>query len=155
MSRQRPDLSPVENTKQSPQQRNNCESRRLFCLLQDAHNCCIEFDEDSSLFAVYDGHGGHEVATYCAKELPCFIKNTEAYKNGNIKQALIDAFLGFDAALTKPDIANILKEIAGTNNHDKEKRDSCCSGMNVNYLCYSAPKKQTSSLKVIQVTHIL
>jgi len=29
--------------------------------LQDAHNCCLDFDENVSQFAVYDGHGGHEV----------------------------------------------------------------------------------------------
>ncbi|XP_043272274.1 protein phosphatase 1G [Venturia canescens] len=89
---------------------------------EDAHNCCIEFDEDTSLFAVYDGHGGHEVATYCAKELPNFIKNTEAYKSGNIKQALIDAFLGFDAELAKPEVIKVLKEIAGTSNNEDDAR---------------------------------
>lgn len=25
---------------------------------QDAHNCAPEFDEDTAMFAVYDGHGG-------------------------------------------------------------------------------------------------
>jgi protein phosphatase 1G len=33
---------------------------------------------------------------------------------GDIGQALIDAFLGFDATLATPDVINILKEIAGT-----------------------------------------
>jgi len=32
----------------------------FMCLLQDAHSCLIDFDADTktSLFAVYDGHGG-------------------------------------------------------------------------------------------------
>lgn len=29
----------------------------LMCL-QDAHNCILDFDEDTAMFAVYDGHGG-------------------------------------------------------------------------------------------------
>ncbi|XP_031779544.1 probable protein phosphatase CG10417 isoform X2 [Nasonia vitripennis] len=87
---------------------------------EDAHNCCIDFDEDCSLFAVYDGHGGSEVATYCSNNLPDFIKNTEAYKWGDIKQALIDAFLGFDATLTKPEIISILKDIARSQLSDNE-----------------------------------
>lgn len=27
--------------------------------LQDAHNCIPEFDEETAMFAVYDGHGGN------------------------------------------------------------------------------------------------
>lgn len=27
--------------------------------LQDAHNCILDFDEETSMFAVYDGHGGN------------------------------------------------------------------------------------------------
>lgn len=30
-------------------------------VLQDAHNCILEFDEETSMFAVYDGHGGNTV----------------------------------------------------------------------------------------------
>ncbi|XP_033224539.1 probable protein phosphatase CG10417 [Belonocnema kinseyi] len=107
---------------------------------EDAHNACIEFDEDASLFAVYDGHGGHEVAAYCAKNLPDFIKSTEAYKKGDIKQALIDAFLGFDATLTKPDVISILKEIAGTKEPEKEKEnnDDSDDEENISNLCMEA-----------------
>lgn len=68
------------------------------------------------------------MAAYCAKNLPDFIKSTEAYKKGDIKQALIDAFLGFDATLTKPDVINILKEIAGTKEPNKEKGENVDSG---------------------------
>ena len=56
----------------------------LFRLFQDAHNAILKYDNDSSLFAVYDGHGGHEVAKYCAQKLPDFIKNNEDYQKGNI-----------------------------------------------------------------------
>lgn len=107
---------------------------------EDAHNACIEFDDNVSLFAVYDGHGGHEVATYCARNLPDFIKATEAYKNGDIKQALIDAFLSFDATLVKPEIIAILREIAGTKEPDKEKGDSDDSDEeeNISNLCMEA-----------------
>lgn len=87
---------------------------------EDAHNCCIKFDRNVSLFAVYDGHGGSEVATYCARNLPDFIKETEAYKKDDIRQALIDAFLGFDATLTKPEVVAILKELARTSTTDKK-----------------------------------
>ncbi|KOC59415.1 putative protein phosphatase [Habropoda laboriosa] len=107
---------------------------------EDAHNCCIDFDENISLFAVYDGHGGHEVATYCARNLPDFIKQTDAYKKGDVRQALIDAFLGFDATLEKPEVVSILKELAGTSTSDKKKDDLNESDEeeNVNNLCMEA-----------------
>ncbi|KAF7391578.1 hypothetical protein HZH68_011121 [Vespula germanica] len=95
---------------------------------EDAHNCCIDFDKDVSLFAVYDGHGGHEVATYCARNLPNFIKQTEAYKRGDIRQALIDAFLGFDATLAKPEVVSILKELARPSTSDNKEDDLNDSG---------------------------
>ncbi|ENN75443.1 hypothetical protein D910_03774 [Dendroctonus ponderosae] len=80
---------------------------------EDAHNSILDYDENSTLFAVYDGHGGQEVAQYCSTHLPAYIKNTEAYKNGDIEQALIQGFLGFDATMTTKAVVDVLKEFAG------------------------------------------
>ncbi|XP_045491019.1 probable protein phosphatase 2C 58 isoform X4 [Colias croceus] len=79
---------------------------------EDAHNTILDFDLNTSLFAVYDGHGGAEVATYCSQNLPNYIKNTEAYKNGDLVKALTDAFLGFDATIASKEVMDILKELA-------------------------------------------
>lgn len=98
----------------------------LYFVPQDAHNSILNFDKDAHLFAVYDGHGGHEVSAYTALKLPDFIKETEAYKKGNFSQALTDAFLGFDATLTKAEVVNILKQIAGTKD-EEEGRQLCYS----------------------------
>lgn len=62
---------------------------------------------------MYDGHGGAEVATYCSQNLPNFIKNTEAYKSGELTKALEDAFLNFDATIPTKEVMDILKELAG------------------------------------------
>ncbi|KAM3963119.1 putative protein phosphatase CG10417 isoform 2-T2 [Aphomia sociella] len=80
---------------------------------EDAHNTILDFDGNTSLFAVYDGHGGAEVATYCSQKLPDFIKNTDAYKNGELIKALEDAFLGFDANIATKEVMDFLKELAG------------------------------------------
>ncbi|CAG9585322.1 unnamed protein product [Danaus chrysippus] len=94
---------------------------------EDAHNTILDFDENTSLFAVYDGHGGAEVATYCSQNLPNFIKNTDAYKNGDMNKALTDAFLGFDATIATKEVMEILKELAGEINppgpSDNEESD--------------------------------
>ncbi|XP_050680774.1 uncharacterized protein LOC126976470 isoform X2 [Leptidea sinapis] len=80
---------------------------------EDAHNTILDFDVNTSLFAVFDGHGGAEVAMYCSQNLPNYIKNTEAYKSGDLVKALTDAFLGFDAAIATEEVMEILKELAG------------------------------------------
>ncbi|XP_028037886.1 probable protein phosphatase 2C 11 [Bombyx mandarina] len=80
---------------------------------EDAHNTILDFDVNTSLFAVYDGHGGAEVATYCSQNLPNYIKNTDAYKSGDYTKALEDAFLGFDATIATKEVMDILKVLAG------------------------------------------
>ncbi|XP_073943864.1 protein phosphatase 1G [Choristoneura fumiferana] len=108
---------------------------------EDAHNTVLDFDEKTSLFAVYDGHGGAEVATYCSNNLPDYIKNTDAYKNGDLAKALEDAFLGFDAKIATYEVMAVLKELAGQINHppgpsDNEESES--EDENVNNLCQEA-----------------
>ncbi|XP_055917685.1 probable protein phosphatase CG10417 [Eupeodes corollae] len=83
---------------------------------EDAHNSILDFDKNTSFFAVYDGHGGAEVAAHCADKLPEFLKNLEAYKNGDFEVALKNAFLGFDATLLEADVIQILKILAGERN---------------------------------------
>ncbi|EDW72083.1 uncharacterized protein Dwil_GK10630 [Drosophila willistoni] len=83
---------------------------------EDAHNSILNFDENTSLFAVYDGHGGAEVAQYCADKLPEFLKNLDDYKRGELVEALKNAFLGFDKTLLDPPVVTILKILAGEHN---------------------------------------
>ncbi|KAF5272182.1 hypothetical protein FQA39_LY01264 [Lamprigera yunnana] len=120
---------------------------------EDAHNCILDFDENTALFAVYDGHGGHEVAHYCSQKLPEFIKQTESYKNENLEKALIDAFLGFDATIASPEVIIKLKEIAGVKEVENET-DSSDVEENVSNLYEEATmpleqviEKYTSNLK--------
>lgn len=87
---------------------------------EDAHNCLPDFDENTSLFAVYDGHGGAEVAQYCATNLPQFIKETNHYKEGKLADALVEAYLGFDALLTLPSVVKELKVMAGVESDEEE-----------------------------------
>lgn len=79
----------------------------------------MDFDKTASLFAVYDGHGGHEVAEYCSKYLPDFIKQTENYIKGDFEQALKDAFLAFDENLATPEVIEVLKKIASGKEGEK------------------------------------
>lgn len=82
-----------------------------FSTLQDAHICSLNFDKNTALFAVFDGHGGSEVAVYCSQKLPDFLKNTETYTKTEFEQALRDAFIGFDATLVKAPVIEELRKL--------------------------------------------
>ncbi|KAG5867765.1 hypothetical protein JTB14_012382 [Gonioctena quinquepunctata] len=90
---------------------------------EDDHNCLLDFDTNTSFFAVYDGHGGHEVAQYCSQNLPQYIKDTAAYKEGDIERALIEGFLGFDGTIATPEVVKILSKMAGDDSMNDDGSD--------------------------------
>ncbi|XP_036149694.1 probable protein phosphatase CG10417 isoform X2 [Monomorium pharaonis] len=95
---------------------------------------------------------------YCARNLPDFIKQTEAYKKGDIRQALIDAFLGFDDTLTKPEVVSVLKELAGASTSEKKEGDLNTESdeeENVSNLCMEAtmPLEQVMAKYQSEVTN--
>lgn len=87
---------------------------------EDAHNCILNFDANTSFFAVYDGHGGSEVAQYCSIHLPTFLKGLSAYKAKEFERALKDAFIGFDATLLKERVIEELKKLSDKSNCEDE-----------------------------------
>lgn len=67
----------------------------------------LDFDKSVALFAVYDGHGGAEVAQYAAEKLPSLVKNT-LYDDQDYEKALIKAFMDFDDSLIETPIVEKL-----------------------------------------------
>ncbi|CAG2109297.1 unnamed protein product [Medioppia subpectinata] len=66
---------------------------------EDAHVAITNFDDNHSLFAVFDGHNGPEVALLAGKRLPELIKSNKNFQIGNIEIALEEVFMAFDAIL--------------------------------------------------------
>ena len=83
----------------------------------------MNYDDYSSLFAVYDGHGGHEVAAYTAQKLPNYIKGRKDYRMGNLEKGLVDAFVEFDRTLIERDVVRELRIIAGKEVDPNEEVD--------------------------------
>eukprot|EP00124_Ichthyophonus_hoferi_P005285 Ihof_evm2s728 gene=Ihof_evmTU2s728 len=77
--------------------------------MEDAHaaELKLEGDEEASFFAVYDGHGGSNVALYAGAQVHRHVVNDPAYKAGDYPLALKNGFLNTDEAMrVEPMLAN-------------------------------------------------
>jgi len=54
------------------------------------------------LFAVFDGHGGQEVAKFSRKHIVSVLVETDAWKKGNIGEALVETFHKLDRMIDDP-----------------------------------------------------
>ena len=72
--------------------------------MEDAHIVCPQFDPSngSSLFAVFDGHGGMEVAKFCERNFGPALLANQHYKNRNYAKALEEVFLTLDQMIMSP-----------------------------------------------------
>ena len=57
----------------------------------------LEGDPELAFFAVYDGHGGTGVANYLKDHLHEFILDQPEYKEGNMEESALKAFLQVSA----------------------------------------------------------
>lgn len=81
-----------------------CEMQGWRRSMEDAMIADTEFDVRKSLalFAVFDGHGGAEVAAYASDHFGRLLKLSKAYKAGDYGTALSETFLAVDAAIREP-----------------------------------------------------
>lgn len=73
--------------------------------MEDAHVVALDVDDEKkgnmALFGVFDGHGGKEVAKFCAIHMTRVLKGTDGYKQGNLSEALRQAYLGMDEEMKR------------------------------------------------------
>ena len=63
---------------------------------EDAHIAAVEFVPGCSLFAVFDGHGGSEVAKYCDQHFVSILMEDEEFVKKNYEAALISTVVKID-----------------------------------------------------------
>lgn len=85
---------------------------------EDAHVTLLDFEPGHSLFAVFDGHGGAEVAKYCEKYIVSELKADKDFLIRNYELALKNVFLRIDKKLLsdqgKKELALISKTAVAT-----------------------------------------
>ena len=68
--------------------------------MEDAHAVVLDLEAANGklncFFAVYDGHGGSNVAKFAGLNVHQRLAKEEAYRNGDYEVALKNAFLGTD-----------------------------------------------------------
>lgn len=69
--------------------------------MEDAHISEPQFTHNSSLFAVFDGHGGSDVAKFCSETFAQELKSNKNFGLGKIKDSLKETFYLMDELLTK------------------------------------------------------
>ena len=67
--------------------------------MEDSHLSELDIDQGVSVFGVFDGHGGCEVAKYMEGHFIEELKKCESYKKGDYKNALIETFIVVDRML--------------------------------------------------------
>ena len=86
--------------------------------MEDAHVFDLQVGgTNAKLFAVFDGHGGREVAMFAAKELSQTLASLPEFKDGNYGEAMRLAFLKIDEQIQTPEGKTWLSE-----NRDREPR---------------------------------
>ena len=86
--------------------------------MEDAHISNGELDNETALFAVFDGHGGAEVAKFCSKHFGNKLKETQEYKDGKYELALKRTFLLMDEILVTPEGQKQLRNMAEKDVHE-------------------------------------
>jgi len=73
--------------------------------MEDAHIVNLDVDDTKkgqvALFGVFDGHGGKEVAKFCAKHIAEALTATDEYKQGNYGEALRRTYLDMDVIMKR------------------------------------------------------
>lgn len=111
---------------------------------EDAHVTAINVEPGISIFAVFDGHGGCEVAKYCENHIIKELKANKDYQNRNYEKALTDVYLKIDKMLLSNDSKAELKSYS--------QNKSGMQAMQAGDLAFTAGC--TANLILITATHI-
>jgi len=70
--------------------------------MEDAFLAIPDFDGDTALFCIFDGHGGSEVADFCHRHFARELKHSPFYSNGRYAEALKATFFKMDELMQTP-----------------------------------------------------
>ena len=94
-----------------------CEMQGWRRTMEDAAIVLPNFEKNTSLFGILDGHGGSIISEFTSVNFKNVLIRLDSYKNGNNEKALIETFLIMDELLKNKKINNFIY----TTHNSKEK----------------------------------
>ncbi|CAD8157051.1 unnamed protein product [Paramecium octaurelia] len=81
--------------------------------MEDAHIHVCDLQQDLSIFGVFDGHGGKEVAQFVEKHFIEELQKNKNFKDQKFEDALRETFLKMDELLLTPEGQKEINQIKG------------------------------------------
>lgn len=97
--------------------------------MEDAHICHPNIVPGVHLFAVFDGHGGREVAKYCAMKFAETLKANAHFVEGRYPDALRQTFLAMDVQLEEPESRKLLQSLKSESEHAVQSYAGCTANV--------------------------
>jgi serine/threonine protein phosphatase PrpC len=98
-----------------------CEMQGWRRTMEDAAIVLPNFEKNTSLFGILDGHGGSIISEFVSVNFKNILIRLNSYKNGQIEKALIETFLIMDELLKNKKINNFI--YTTHNSKDKQKEN--------------------------------
>ena len=100
-----------------------CEMQGWRTSMEDAAIVLPNFEKNTSLFGILDGHGGSIISEFVSVNFKNVLIRTKSYKKGHYENALCEAFLIMDELLRSKRINNFIYNTHNQKNEPQEKLD--------------------------------
>ena len=98
-----------------------CEMQGWRRTMEDAAIVLPNFEKNTSLFGILDGHGGSIISEFVSVNFKNILIRTDSYKNGNYEKALTETFLIMDELLMNKKVNNFIYTTHNSKEKPKEK----------------------------------
>ena len=102
-----------------------CEMQGWRPTMEDAAIVLPNYEPNTSLFGVLDGHGGSIISEFVSVNFKNILVKTKSYKKGNYEKALVETFLTMDELLKNRQVNNFIYEThyQKERENDKNKKE--------------------------------
>ena len=101
-----------------------CEMQGWRRTMEDAAIVLPNFEKNTSLFGILDGHGGSIISEFVSVNFKNILVKTKAYEKGEYEQALVHTFLIMDELLKDKNVNNFIVNTHNKNINETQKEEN-------------------------------